>query len=509
MGLRMTLKARMELANSIRPHYLEANWQEKRSLLDGFALATGYSRKHAITVLGRRKPVSGEKGKRRRQRTYDEAVKETLVKVWLASNRLCSKRLVPFLPELVERLEYFGHLEVAPDIRSKLLSLSVSTTDRLLKEEKKKYGRPRGTTRPGRLLKKHIPVRTFAEWTENAPGFLEGDLVAHCGGVAKGLFLNTLTVTDIFTQWVEFAVLEGKSEEVTKAGICEIQSLLPFELKGFDSDNGSEFMNFGIFEWCEEQGVTFTRSREYRKNDQAHVEEKNGSIVRRFVGYDRFEGQESQERLRQLYAVVRLYVNFFQPSMKLLYKERDGSRTRKRYDSAQTPYRRVLGASSVPSHVKRQLHARFKTLDPVFLLTEIERLQVDLWKTAAGPVPAEIDAGSLAQLLRDKKPANATELAQQVDQHRQRLKQRDRRPKVTETAKQHRNMLSVRIRILNHVRRLPVGQSFRAKDFLCYGLRAAIDKALQRMIKDGSIRRIVRGRYVLPSSVGYPRKAAS
>jgi hypothetical protein len=254
--------------------------------------------------------------------------------------------------------------------------------DRLLKPERKKYGKRKSTTKPGYLLKKHIPIRTYSDWNEVRPGFFEIDLVAHGGESASGQFLHTLTMTDIASTWTECFALIGKSEAGVLAALDEAKTKLPFSILGIDSDNGSEFINHGLLNWCQTHQVTFTRSREYKKNDQAHVEEKNGSIVRRLIGYDRFEGEESWRRLQDVYLTARLYINYFQPSLKLASKDRDGGRVHRHYEKARTPYERVLQNTEVGAQSKLALTKQFERLDPVALLARIEILQNEFWTTA-------------------------------------------------------------------------------------------------------------------------------
>lgn len=306
----MSLKSRQELLQALRPQYLKASWVEKKQLLNGFVTATGYNRKYAVTLLSK---AIGERRqhKRNRERKYDAVAVDALLIVWKTANRICSKRLIPFMPSLVESLIKFGHLNISDTVKKQLLSVSAATADRLLKQERHKYGKGKSTTTAGYLIKKHIPIRTFADWNDVIPGFLEGDLVAHCGDNAQGQFLNTLTVTDIATGWTELGALMGKSEDDVLQEIAVIKELLPFPLQGFDTDNGGGFINYGLLDWCAKNSITFTRSREYKKNDQAHVEEKNGSIVRRLIGYDRYEGIESWQLLSHLYKIARLYINFF------------------------------------------------------------------------------------------------------------------------------------------------------------------------------------------------------
>ena len=392
----MSLGSRRELVKQIVPRYRVSTWKEKGRILDEFLVGTGYARKHAITLLNG--GISDQEHESRtRRRRYDNPIHEALVSVWKAANRICSKRLIPFLPEFVAALERFGHLTLPDDVRSRLLAMSASTADRLLHRERNPAGKSVSTTRPGKLLKHQIPIRTFSDWSEVAPGFMEADLVAHCGDRAEGAFLNTLVLTDISTGWTECLALLRRSEADVAAAIHGVRPTLPFPLLGLDTDNGGEFINYELLRYCEKEKITFTRSRAYHKNDQAHVEEKNGSVVRRLVGYDRYEGMKAWRALTELYEALRLYVNFFQPSMKLLSKEKTGGRTTKRYDTARTPYQRVLDSSAVGEVQKSNLGAFYARLDPVGLLGQLERLQDQFWayahqrgKPCVPSVPTEV-----------------------------------------------------------------------------------------------------------------------
>jgi hypothetical protein len=365
----MSTQSRRELFDSIRPKYQRASRKEKQTLLTGLLTATGLSRKHAIAVLNK---APSTPTIRQREKKYDEAVANALRTVWLAANRICSKRLIPFLPEFLKSLEAFGHIDLEDDVRFKLLSISPAPADRILKAERTKLGRSKGLTKPGHLIKKQIDVRTFTDWKDLQPGFFEADLVAHCGPRADGQFLQTLTLTDIETGWTELGALLRRSEADVINALNEMRSLIPFPMLGIDTDNGGEFINYELIDWCQKNEITFTRSREYKKNDQAHVEEKNGSIVRRIVGYERYEGSASRDLLAKLYKIARLYINHFQPCLKLVSKERLGARVRKKYSKAQTPYQRALNSVSISENLKLILIQNHQQLDPVALLNQLE-----------------------------------------------------------------------------------------------------------------------------------------
>jgi hypothetical protein len=381
MRQKMSLGSCRELLDRLAPRYQISSWKEKGRILDEFVSSTGYHRKHAVELFNHGIPKKTSK-KRMPPRRYDEDVRLALVSVWKAANRICARRLMPFLPDFIAALERFGHISLIGEVRNRLLAMSAATADRLLYHERHPAGSAISTTRRGKLLKHQIPVRTFFDWNDRAPGFVEADLVAHCGDRAEGAYLNTLTLTDIATGWTECLALIRRSEADVSAAIHTVRQRLPFPLLGLDTDNGGEFINYDLFRYCEREKITFTRSRAYRKNDQAHVEEKNGSVVRRLVGYDRYEGMDAWRSLTALYRVLRLYVNFFQPSAKLLSKERKEGRTTKRYDKAQTPYQRILSSTGVGEDGKTQLRASYETLDPVVILRELEHLQDRFWEHA-------------------------------------------------------------------------------------------------------------------------------
>jgi hypothetical protein len=375
----MSLTARRELLAGVKQKYRDASWADKVRVLDGFVAATGYERKYAIVLLNNAEMPATPK-KRPASQKYDEQVRQALCSVWCAANQICSKRLVPFLPQLVKAMEHHGHLRLPADVRAHLLSISSATVDRILRPDRERIKQGVSTTRRGTLLKHQIQVRTFADWDDVTPGFLEADLVAHCGGNTNGAFLNTLVLVDISTGWLECMPLLRKSAQDVIDSLRVADELLPFTLQGLDTDCGSEFINYDLLDYCEDRLITFTRARTHRKNDQAHVEEKNGSVVRRLVGYDRFEGRKAWEALAQLYRVLRKYVNFFQPSLKLLAKERQGAKVSKKYDSAKTPFQRILLSEHISQEKKESLTVEYEALDPVDLLAQLETLQDKLWK---------------------------------------------------------------------------------------------------------------------------------
>ena len=401
--MRLTMKARQEVTKATGGQYRGASKKEKGRILDQFIATTDYSRWYARLVLrheGRRLQTDKQtivvverksRSKRKRTRYYDEKVQTALVKLWRIMDYICGKRLQPQLPELITVLERHNEFRCDRETKTKLLRISAASIDRLLTTERRKYElRGRAGTKPGTLLKKQIPIRTFAEWNEQQPGFVEIDLVAHDGGIGAGDYCQTLDLTDIATTWTETRAVRNKAQTWVFAALKELRQKLPFPLLGIDSDNGSEFINQYLVAYCQQQKLSFTRSRPYRKNDNCFVEQKNYSVVRRAVGYQRYDTELQLRLLNELYATLRLYSNFFQPTMKLKTKERVGSKVSKRYDRAQTPYQRVLATALVSKAVKQQLRTKYQTLNPAALKRKLMRLQEQLLKSTASNKPVRV-----------------------------------------------------------------------------------------------------------------------
>jgi hypothetical protein len=376
----MSLSARREMLAGVADAYNKAGKTEKTKILDGFAAATGYDRKYAIQLMSKKIlfPSIEHIRKRPWAQVYDEQFIHVITIIWNTANQICSKRLVPFIPNLVSAMERHGHLRITQEIRDKLLKVSPATVDRLLHNERLHHTGGVSHTKTGALLKNQIQVRTFADWDDVSPGFFEVDLVAHCGGDPNGAFLNTLTMVDVTTGWLECMPLIKKSASDVITGINVARKLIPFDLKGLDTDGGSEFINHELLDYCEKNEITFTRARTHKKNDQAFVEEKNGSVVRRLVGYNRYQGLKAWEALANFYSVLRQYINFFQPSLKLLKKTREGGRVSKQYDVALTPYQRLVKTGLVSSTTIEKLELEYLALDPVNLMEELKRLQQNL-----------------------------------------------------------------------------------------------------------------------------------
>ena len=383
MGTQLTHAARVQLASSLRRRYQTASSKNKKQILSEFIAISGYHPKYAISLLNQADATVSLPRQRRRPTLYDEAAKQALIALWEASDRICGKRLRPLLSILLPALERHGHLKLDETIRSKVLAMSAATIDRLLRA-------PRKATRnkkPRRIMpeiRRRVTVRTFADWNDPPPGSMEMDLVAHCGEVTRGSYVHSLVLTDIASGWTECAPLVARESTLLVEALERIRIGLPFALRALDVDNGSEFINETMIQYCLRNGIELTRSRPYRKNDQAWIEQKNGAIVRKLLGYRRFEGIAAAEVLARLYGASRLFVNFFQPSFKLAEKHRQGAQVTKRYHPPETPCGRLLQAESLPLPMKAKLREVGNALDPLQLLEEVRAMQCQLVVLADG-----------------------------------------------------------------------------------------------------------------------------
>jgi len=393
VGEGVDLQSRRVLLKQFAQQYRVASSAHKRVLLDAFVQATGYHRRYGMWLLNHAEEVLRAPQSVRKSH-YGPEVQHALFLAWNAANRICAKRLIPFLPTLIEALERHGHLHLTEECRSQLLTMSTATADRLLSSQRKQSQHGLSTTRAGTLLKQQIPIRTFEEWNEAKPGFLQADLVAHCGTDIEGGYLYTLTITDVATGWTECLPLLYRSQETALAALQRARTLFPFPILGIDTDNGGEFINEVVIVYCEQERISFTRGRPYLKNDQCFVEQKNGAIVRQVVGYDCFVGEHAYRQLTELYRALRLYVNCFQPSMKLLSKQRDGKKVRSVYDPAKTPLQRLLLSGILPAEKQHKLNAVAESLDPLRLLHELKRLQQALFRCAVEGNPFVSHASS-------------------------------------------------------------------------------------------------------------------
>lgn len=347
-------------------------------MLDELCALTGYNRSYAARLLrARARGPAPPRRPRRRERTYTAELLPPLRKVWATLDRLCGKRLAAVMAPTIAALERHGELELTSAQRELLCAASPATLDRLLAGERRRLRlKGRSLTKPGTLLKSQVPLRTWAEWDHGRAGFLEIDLVGHEGGDPRGEFAYSLCCTDVASGWTEVRAVRNRARRWTFEALCDVRESLPFPLLGLDSDNGSEFINHHLVAWCDAEHLGFTRSRPAEKNDGCFVEQKNWSVVRRETGYGRYDTEPERDLLAAIYADLRLYVNFFLPSVKLREKERLGARVRKRYDAPQTPYARLLALGALGEVTAARLAQQYLDLNPAALrrrLTDNER----------------------------------------------------------------------------------------------------------------------------------------
>ena len=396
MGL--TMKERQSVTRETACRYATASRKEKTVILNEFIELTGYNRKYAINLLRscirkRRYRKFGNFGKdphkeyleiietvnpTRKKRVYktryDKPVITSLGLIWEFFNFMCGQRLVPFIRENIDSLCAHKRFRITYEVREKLLTISCATVNRLLSDKRKeRSGKGISTTKAAGDLSRLIPIRTFFDWDERIPGFFETDTVSHDGGNAFGEHCFTVTVTDVCTGWTELRAVINKAQRWVKEAVEDVRNTIPYRMKGIDSDNGSEFKNYQLLSWCQQNGIEFTRSRSYRKNDNCFVEQKNDSTVRHLVGYFRYEGQEATDALNRLYGNWCLLVNYFYPSVKILAKERRDAHTYKQYDKARTPFARTMDNESIPQEVKDALADRKAKLDLVEIKIQVEK----------------------------------------------------------------------------------------------------------------------------------------
>lgn len=378
----LDMKQRIALTKVVRLRYRKSSKREKTRILSELVENTGYNRSYARYLLGTLKKKARKKKYSPRSRLYDASVFYPLRKLWVVADGICGQRLKPFLPELIRVLEREKDFHEKKIIKEKLLKISSATIDRMLSAAKKNYQfKGRSTTKPGTLLRSTIPIRTFSDWDDKRPGFMEADLVAFCGESVVGEYLNGLNMTDVCTGWVLLGVTMGKGQYGIFKEVDAGRKRLPFALLGFDSDNGGEFINAILKRYCDQNQITFTRIRPYRKNDNCFVEQKNYTVLRRFLGYARYDTEEQLLITKEILNLVEPYVNFFQPVMKLKEKQRIGARVKKKYDTAKTPYQRLLNSGILKEEQKEQLKRYYETLNPMELKRRINKLIEKLNKT--------------------------------------------------------------------------------------------------------------------------------
>jgi hypothetical protein len=412
---------RKELLKALESRYHNSPKKDKTRILDEFVAISGYHRKHAARLLSGRKrdernQIAAIESPAKR-RIYDEAVREALIVIWETADRICGKRLKSVLPELVAAMERHGHLQLDPLVREKLLTASAATIDRLLRPIRQEARIQRKRRRRSKA-NKAIPIRTFADWNSPNPGYLEIDFVLHCGHSTAGSFVHTLVATDICSEWTECLPLISREQSLVVEGLEILFRQIPFPVLGIDSDNDTAFINDRLVEFCNIHNLEFTRCRSYHKNDQAWVEQKNGSIVRRLVGHERFSGFVAAQTLAHLYQYARLYVNYFQPSFKLKEKRRERAKEKRSYFKPETPCARLLMHPEVDDNIKEILRRQRSQLDPLELLHRIRESQAALAALASadgameGPGKKTLDQflSQLPQLWRsgEARPTHRT-----------------------------------------------------------------------------------------------------
>jgi hypothetical protein len=372
----MSIGSKYEYFRAIYDRYHSASKKDKKIILDEFCKNCNYNRKYAIRLLNSPLETKSKKNlsRRGRKKIYDDAIIEiVLTNIWVATNLPCSKRLKHLIPLW---LPFYKKQKISQQIKQKLLKISAATIDRIMAPSRAKFSKKGlATTKPGSVLKKQIPIKTD-QWDEQQPGFLEADTVAHCGSSVAGMFVYTVNCVDIATQWTEQRAIWGKGETGVLNAISDIESHLPFPVRGFDSDNGSEFLNWHLVRHFQQrnQPAQFTRSRPYNKNDNAHIENKNWTHIRQYLGYQRFDNPELVDMLNDLYCNEwNLYFNFFNNSFKLIEKIRIKSKIIKKFDVPKTPFQRIMESEFITAETKQQLQRIKDSLDPFELQQQMVR----------------------------------------------------------------------------------------------------------------------------------------
>lgn len=377
----MSQRSKSEYFEIMYARYRQASKSEKQTLLDEVCRVCGYHRKYAIRKLNQVLRAPRPRAHAQRGYTYSTQTLSILAAVWAAAGYPWSVRLKAVLPLWMPWIK--KHFRVTPEIEQQLCQISPRQIDRRLQGHKRKLRqRIYGRTKPGTLLKHQIPICT-THWDVTTPGYLEIDLVAHSGKAASGTYIFSLNITDIFTGWVETRAVMGKGERGVVAALTEMFSQLPFPVKGIDSDNGGEFINAHLKRFCEAQAIQFTRGRPYKKDDNAHIEQKNWTHVRKVMGWERYDSPQALEAMNAFYAGPwRTMMNLFQPCVKLQKKVRKGSRLIRKYDAAQTPLDRLQVCSPAQTALVSALHVQRATCDPFALAKRIERQLEAIWDMA-------------------------------------------------------------------------------------------------------------------------------
>jgi hypothetical protein len=414
-GNRMSRRSRRDYLQSIYARYQKASRREKQRILDEFCANCRYHRKHAIRLLNHALPEKPAKPQRRvRGQTYGAKTISVLKAVWEAADYPWSVRLKALLPEWMPWIR--RRFRLGAETEQQLLGISARSIDYRLRGEKRKVRRRLyGRTKPGMLLKHQIPLKTD-HWDVEAPGFTEIDLVSHSGNSAAGDFCYSLNLTDIYTGWTETQAVLGKGQEAVRAALASIRQALPFALRGIDSDNGSEFINDHLYRYCQAEEIQFTRGRPYKKDDNAHIEQKNWTHVRRLVGYVRYDSVEAREAINDLYRQeLRRFQNLFLPSVKLAGKKRIGSKLRRRYEAPQTPLQRLETSGKADPERLAELQLQRSRLDPFELSRTIEAKLKGIFALshetpALAPPPGGEVQGKSTLSLRQSKSRSAVEM---------------------------------------------------------------------------------------------------
>jgi Integrase core domain len=392
MGL--TLAERRAVTETTAIRYSLADKRTKGIILDELCATTGWHRNHARKALKTALQPKLVLPRGPRPPKYGPDVIAALTVCWTVLGMPAGKRLAPMLDELVAVLRRFGGLVIDEDTAALLVSMSAATIDRRLAGERAKHQlKGRAATKPGSLLKSQIPVRTWADWDDTQPGFVEIDLVSHDGGNTAGQYAFTLTVTDIATGWTENRSVPSKAAKCVLAALNDIAYKMPFPILGVDSDNGSEFINVYLLQWCQRHQITFTRARPENKNDSCHVEQKNWAVVRTMVGYHRYDTAAELLLLNEIWQLQSKLTNYFYPQQKLISKVRDGAKVSKKYDTATTPFHRAIDYPTMTVDRIEALARTHALINPAATQRQIQALTAQLLKMTTSKAGPAIKAG--------------------------------------------------------------------------------------------------------------------
>lgn len=406
MGL--TLAERRAVTETTAIRYSQADRRTKSVILDELCATTGWHRNHARKALTSALQPKVVSPRRQRPPIYGPDVIAALTVCWKVLGFPAGKRLAPMLGELVLVLRHFGELPISDATAELLVSMSAATIDRRLAPERRKHQlKGRCTTKPGSLLKSQIPVRTWAQWDDAVPGFVEIDLVSHDGGTLTGPHAFTLTVTDIATGWTENRSVPSKASTCVFRALKDVAAKMPFPVLGVDSDNGVEFINTHLLQWCKDNEITFTRARPGNKNDGCHVEQKNWAVVRTTVGYHRYDTASELLLLNEIWQLQSKLTNYFYPQQKLVSKVRDGAKVTKKYDKAATPFHRVINHPATSADLIETLAVSHGRINPAAVQRRIQALTDQLLAMTTSKANARINTRALSRAAT-KSPTRAS-----------------------------------------------------------------------------------------------------